>query len=169
MFDGRSIERSCFTVHRMSYVSRQRVTCLHLISAITLRPLWEQPVLQDRFLPLASQPMHKMPTTGRPRVEWTSSRKRKLVRLYLCTDMRLENIVVVLRDGEFRPNVLHSSFPCATPSLTYLEDTPDTSPTERTVAAKVQCSTSCRKIYNEESCHRDEGMPSHQAPSSFAI
>lgn len=44
-----------------------------------------------------------MPTMGRPRVEWTASRQRKLARLYLCTDMKLEDICEALQDGDFQP------------------------------------------------------------------
>lgn len=44
-----------------------------------------------------------MASMGRPRVEWTASRQRKLARLYLCTDMKLEDICEALQDGDFQP------------------------------------------------------------------
>jgi hypothetical protein len=40
---------------------------------------------------------------GRPRNEWTPSRRRKLVRLYTLTNLDKEEIQVVLKDGGFSP------------------------------------------------------------------
>lgn len=40
---------------------------------------------------------------GRPRNDWTRSRSRKLVRLYLMTDLRVEEIVKVLQAKSFSP------------------------------------------------------------------
>jgi len=40
---------------------------------------------------------------GRPKLDWTSSRKRKLGRLYLLTDIAISDIQQVLKDEKFNP------------------------------------------------------------------
>lgn len=40
---------------------------------------------------------------GRPRNEWTSTRLRKLVRLYLMTELDVSEISRVLSAGDFQP------------------------------------------------------------------
>src|SRR4051794_15908678 len=40
---------------------------------------------------------------GRPKNDWTPSRRRKLVRLYLMTNLEPKEIARVLRDGSFSP------------------------------------------------------------------
>jgi hypothetical protein len=40
---------------------------------------------------------------GRPKIPWTASRKRKLIRLYLLTDLKIEEIEGVLRADGFAP------------------------------------------------------------------
>jgi hypothetical protein len=40
---------------------------------------------------------------GRPRNGWTPTRKRKLVRLYLMTDLNVGEIAEVLRGKHFQP------------------------------------------------------------------
>lgn len=40
---------------------------------------------------------------GRPKNDWTCSRRRKLVRLYLMTDLEVDEIVKVLRTDSFEP------------------------------------------------------------------
>jgi len=43
---------------------------------------------------------------GRPPIDWTGSRKRRLLRLYLCTpesELSLKDILDLLAEGEFRP------------------------------------------------------------------
>ncbi|KAL2173350.1 uncharacterized protein P884DRAFT_303529 [Thermothelomyces heterothallicus CBS 202.75] len=45
---------------------------------------------------------------GRPAVDWTWSRKRRLLRLYLCTpeaELPLKKILEILAKGPVRPNV----------------------------------------------------------------
>ncbi|KAF8866091.1 ankyrin [Acephala macrosclerotiorum] len=42
-------------------------------------------------------------TMGRPNNDWTPSRSRKLVRLYLMTDLTIEEIIRVLRAKDFAP------------------------------------------------------------------
>jgi len=45
---------------------------------------------------------------GRPKLDWTSSRKRKLGRLYLLTDVTIADIQQILKDEKFNPR---SAFP----------------------------------------------------------
>jgi hypothetical protein len=45
----------------------------------------------------------KRKTIGRPKNDWTPSRSRKLVRLYLMTDLSIEEIIRVLRTRGFAP------------------------------------------------------------------
>ncbi len=45
----------------------------------------------------------KRKTIGRPNNDWTPSRSRKLVRLYLMTDLTIEEIIKVLRARDFAP------------------------------------------------------------------
>jgi len=40
---------------------------------------------------------------GRPRNGWTPTRKRKLVRLYLMTELEVGEIVEVLKAKDFEP------------------------------------------------------------------
>jgi hypothetical protein len=43
---------------------------------------------------------------GRPAIDWTRSRKRRLLRLYLCTpeaELSLKKILEILADGAFQP------------------------------------------------------------------
>jgi hypothetical protein len=51
---------------------------------------------------------------GRPAIEWTRSRKRRLLRLYLCTpeaELSLKKILEVLADGPFQPKQGYSENP----------------------------------------------------------
>lgn len=41
---------------------------------------------------------------GRPKNDWTASRRRKLVRLYLMTDLEVGAIAKVLRTDYFEPS-----------------------------------------------------------------
>lgn len=45
----------------------------------------------------------KRKTIGRPKNDWTPSRQRKLIRLYLMTDLTVEEIIRVLRRRGFAP------------------------------------------------------------------
>jgi hypothetical protein len=40
---------------------------------------------------------------GRPRTQWTPSRRRRAVRLYLMTTLRVEDIREVLSEDGFKP------------------------------------------------------------------
>jgi hypothetical protein len=43
---------------------------------------------------------------GRPAINWTRSRKRRLLRLYLCTpeaELSLKKILEILAEGPFQP------------------------------------------------------------------
>jgi hypothetical protein len=40
---------------------------------------------------------------GRPRIAWTASRRRKLVRLYLMTDIKIHEIQMLLKEDGFKP------------------------------------------------------------------
>jgi hypothetical protein len=43
---------------------------------------------------------------GRPAIDWTRSRKRRLLRLYLCTpeaELSLKKILEILAEGPFQP------------------------------------------------------------------
>ncbi|KUJ10636.1 ankyrin [Mollisia scopiformis] len=46
----------------------------------------------------------KQKLIGRPRNSWTKSRLRKLVRLYLMTDLSVQDIAIVLRAKDFSPS-----------------------------------------------------------------
>ncbi|KAG9241479.1 hypothetical protein BJ878DRAFT_428047 [Calycina marina] len=50
-------------------------------------------------------PNHQVNTGGRPKLDWTSSRKRKLGRLYLLTDIAIPDIQRILQDEKFNPSV----------------------------------------------------------------
>lgn len=60
-------------------------------------------VSQDDENPAANK---KRKTLGRPKIDWTPSRSRKLVRLYLMTDLTVEEIKRVIRSKGFRPRYL---------------------------------------------------------------
>lgn len=40
---------------------------------------------------------------GRPKNGWTRSRRRKLVRLYLMTDLDVDELAATLRSDQFKP------------------------------------------------------------------
>ncbi len=53
---------------------------------------------------------HQAPSSsrrrGRPAIDWTRSRRRRLLRLYLCTpeaELSLKKILELLADGPFQP------------------------------------------------------------------
>ncbi|KAK3694955.1 hypothetical protein B0T22DRAFT_437998 [Podospora appendiculata] len=48
---------------------------------------------------------------GRPAIDWTQSRKRRLLRLYLCTpesELSLKDILNLLAEGDFQPKPRHT-------------------------------------------------------------
>lgn len=62
----------------------------------------------DHSVELATNLAVELPATrpncgGRPRIAWNASRRRKLVRLYLMTGLKVKDIAQVLSSKDFKP------------------------------------------------------------------
>ncbi|KAK3298891.1 uncharacterized protein B0H64DRAFT_318157 [Chaetomium fimeti] len=67
----------------------------------------EGKVQKPSVAPAAAPPRRR----GRPAIDWTRSRKRRLLRLYLCTpeaELSLKNILGLLAEGPFQPKPRHT-------------------------------------------------------------
>ncbi|EAQ89306.1 hypothetical protein CHGG_05925 [Chaetomium globosum CBS 148.51] len=64
-------------------------------------------VQKPSLVPAAAPPRRR----GRPAIDWTRSRKRRLLRLYLCTpeaELSLKKILGLLSEGPFQPKPRHT-------------------------------------------------------------
>lgn len=95
------------THHLASSSSNSLLVQLHLINATYADSLMcrvkKGKVAKPSAAPGGAAPPRRR---GRPAIDWTRSRKRRLLRLYLCTpeaELSLKKILEILAEGPFQP------------------------------------------------------------------